>query len=352
MVTDNIQAMDHYRLLGRSALRVSPLALGGASFGTAWGYGADSQESRRIFDAYLDHGGNFIDTANVYTNGESERLIGEFSAGRRERLVIATKFAGGLDPGDANAAGNSRKTMMRSVEDSLRRLKTDYIDLYYLHAWDNRAHPDEVMRGFDDLVRSGKVVYVGISDTPAWQIARMQTLADLRGWSPLVALQLEYSLVRRDSERELLPMAKELGLGVTTWWTLAGGLLTGKYKSQISSENIDSKRSAGVMTRSLSAANLRISEAVCEIADEIDKTPAQVALAWACMHPAVTAPIIGARTTDQLISNLGCLGVRLEPEHMAKLQRVTDFDMGFPHDMLASEDTQQMFVGSRPVEAR
>jgi aryl-alcohol dehydrogenase-like predicted oxidoreductase len=225
----NALSLDSYRLLGRSGLRVSPLALGTMTFGTDWGWGSDRDEAKRILDAYLDRGGNFIDTANKYTNGTSERLIGELVGDRRERLVLATKYTLTMRPGDPNAGGNHRKNMVRSVEASLERLKTDYIDLLYLHAWDATTPVEEILRAMDDLVRAGKVLYVGISDTPAWQVSRMQAIADLRGWAPLVALQIEYSLIERTVERELIPMAQEMGLGVIPWSPLASGVLTGKY---------------------------------------------------------------------------------------------------------------------------
>ncbi len=227
-MTDTL-SLDSYRLLGRSGLRVSPLALGTMTFGTDWGWGADIAEARRIFDLYVDRGGNFIDTANQYTNGTSERFVGELAADRRERLVIATKYTLSTRPGDPNSGGNHRKSMVRSVEDSLTRMSTDYIDLLYLHAWDFTTPVEEILRGMDDLVRAGKVVYVGISDAPAWQVSRMQAIADLRGWSPLVALQIEYSLIERTVERDLIPMAREMGLGVIPWSPLASGVLTGKY---------------------------------------------------------------------------------------------------------------------------
>ncbi|MEE7548270.1 aldo/keto reductase, partial [Xanthomonas sp. Kuri4-1] len=224
--------LDHYRLLGRSGLRVSPLALGTMTFGTGWGWGADDAEAARLFDRYLELGGNFVDTANTYTDGHAETLVGRFVAGRRDRLVIASKYTLNPFPGDPNGGGNHRKNLLQSVEASLRRLGTDYLDLLYLHIWDETTPVDEVMRGFDDLVSAGKIVYAGISDTPAWQVARMQTLADLRGWAPLVALQIEYSLAQRTVEAELVPMADALGLGVLAWSPLAMGILTGKYTRQ------------------------------------------------------------------------------------------------------------------------
>ena len=221
-------SLDHYRLLGRSGLRVSPIALGTMTFGQDWGWGADASEARRIFDLYVDHGGNFVDTAVNYTDGASERIVGEFIKDKRDRIVLATKFTMARQPGNPNSGGNHRLNMLRSVEQSLRQLNTDRIDLLYLHGWDMTTQPDEVMRGLDDLVRSGKIHYVGICNTPAWRISQMQTSADMRGWSPFVALQIEYSLIERTVEHELIPMAAALGMGVLPWSPLVGGVLTGK----------------------------------------------------------------------------------------------------------------------------
>ncbi|CAK7283744.1 hypothetical protein SGPA1_21719 [Streptomyces misionensis JCM 4497] len=209
--------LDTYRLLGRSGLRVSPLALGTATFGTEWGWGAEEDEARKLFDLYVERGGNFLDTADTYTDGSSERLLGAFSRGRRERLVLATKYTTLRRPGDPNSGGAHRKSLFDSVHASLRRLDTDYIDLLYLHVWDFTTPVEEILRGLDDLVRQGKVLYVAVSNAPAWQVSRMQTIADLRGWSPLVALQIEYNLVERGGERDLIPMAREMGLGVIPW---------------------------------------------------------------------------------------------------------------------------------------
>ena len=217
-----------YKLLGKSGLRVSELCLGTMTFGEDWGWGASHEESRKVYDAFREAGGNFIDTANVYTNGTSERLLGEFIQGHREQIVLATKYTNAAPGNDPNAAGNHRKSMVQALEASLKRLKTDYIDLYWLHIWDRITPVEEVMRAFDDLVRQGKILYAGVSDMPAWVVAKANTLAELRGWTPFVGLQIEYSLIERTPERELLPMAADLGLGVTAWSPLAGGVLTGK----------------------------------------------------------------------------------------------------------------------------
>lgn len=350
--------LDTYRLLGRSGLRVSPLALGAMTFGTDWGWGADAQEARRIFDTYIDRGGNFIDTANQYTNGTSEKFVGEFAAEKRDQLVIATKYTLPLRPTDPNSGGNHRKSMVRSVEESLKRLQTDYIDLLYLHAWDYLTPVEEIMRAMDDLVRSGKVLYVGISDAPAWQVARMQTIADLRGWAPLIALQIEYNLIERTVERDLIPMAKELGLGVIPWSPLASGVLTGKY----SRKDLDagSGTAAAEGTRkdiaaaqgALNARGLDIADAVKSVAAELGKSPAQVALAWTLLDKTVTAPIIGARTAKQLEDNLGALTVTFTDAQKQHLDEISAIELGFPHAMLTRPLTRAVMFGDLKIEGR
>jgi aryl-alcohol dehydrogenase-like predicted oxidoreductase len=350
--------LDTYRLLGRSGLRVSPLALGTMTFGADWGWGADKEDARKIFDAYIDRGGNFVDTANQYTNGSAETLLGEFARDVREQLVLATKYTLTRRPGDPNSGGNHRKSMVASVEASLQRLNTDYLDLLYLHAWDGTTPVEEIMRAMDDLVRAGKVLYVGISDTPAWQVARMQTLADLRGWSPLIALQVEYSLVQRTVERDLVPMARELGLGVAPWSPLASGVLTGKY-TRADLEVGDGVASAEGTRKNVAAGNgslteraLAIADEVKDLAGEMGSTPAQVALAWALNQPGVTAPIIGARTPTQLEDNLGALDLTFTGEQLARLNAASAVERGFPHDFLERPLTHQVMFGDVKVEAR
>lgn len=345
--------LQEYRLLGRSGLRVSPMSLGAMTFGADWGWGADEAEARRIFDAYVDRGGNFIDTANAYTNGTSERFLGKFAAEKRDRLAIATKYTMSTSPGDPNAGGNHRKSMIRSVERSLANLQSDYIDLLYLHAWDFTTSAEEVLRAMDDLVAQGKVLYVGLSDIPAWQASRMQAIAELRGWSPLVAMQIEYSLVERTVERDLIPMAAELGMGVLPWSPLASGVLTGKYsradlKVDVSGDPSGDRRNVAAANGSLTERALMIADVVGEVAKEIGKSRAQVALAWTLLNPAVTAPIVGARTLAQLEDNLGALGVAIGPEYIARLDAASAVPLGFPHDFLrAPMPRQAMFGGAR-----
>ena len=346
-----------YRLLGRSGLRVSPLALGTMTFGKDWGWGAEEPEAHRIFDNYFDRGGNFIDTANVYTNGSSERLVGKFAEGKRDRLVISTKYTMATRAGDPNSGGNHRKSMVRSVEESLKRLNTDYIDLLYLHQWDARTPVEEILRAMDDLVRQGKVLYLGMSDAPAWQISRMQTIAELRGWAPFIALQSEYSLVERTPERDLIPMAKEVGLGVIPWSPLANGVLTGKYsradlKPGALSSLEGSRKDVALGYGSLSEHSLDIAESVKAVANETGHTPAQIALAWTLLNPAVAATLLGARTIQQLEDNLGALGVSLSEQQRGRLEQVSAIALGFPHDLLRQPLIVQSLTGGTVLPTR
>ncbi len=349
--------LDTYRLLGRSGLRVSPLALGTATFGTEWGWGAEQDDARTLFDRYVERGGNFIDTASTYTNGSSERLLGEFTRDNRESLVLATKYTTLRRPGDPNSGGPQRKSLFASVEASLRRLNTDYIDLLYLHVWDFTTPVEEILRGMDDLVRQGKVLYVAISNAPAWQVSRMQAIADLRGWSPLVALQIEYSLIERTGERDLIPMAREMGLGVLPWSPLGGGLLTGKYgrddlAATDSASDDGTRKSFNAALGTLTERNLAIADVVRDVATELGHTPAQVGLAWTLRNPGVTAPLVGARTPAQLEDNLGALEVELTAAHLARLDEASAVELGFPHDILASDRTIALTRGDMKLDTR
>ncbi|MHC9418897.1 aldo/keto reductase [Sphingomonas citri] len=350
-------ALTDYRLLGRSGLRVAPLALGTMTFGADWGWGAEEAEARRILDLYLDRGGNLIDTAVNYTNGESERLLGRFLRGRRERAVLATKFTMARDPANPNSGGNHRLNLVRSVEASLRQLDTDRIDLLYLHAWDFTTGADEVLRALDDLVRAGKLVYVGLCNTPAWRVAQLQTIADLRGWSPLVALQIEYSLVERTVEHELMPMAESLGLGVLPWSPLGGGILTGKYtRADLSDENgadvAATRKGVIASTGHLNERSLAIAEVVGAVAAETGASRSQVALAWTLRHPAVTAPVMGARTLAQAEDNLGALTVVLDDDQLARLDAASRPAPIFPERFIGRPMAQQLIFGTHPVATR
>ena len=334
-----------YKLLGKSGLRVSELCLGTMTFGEDWGWGSSKDESRKVYDAFREAGGNFIDTANVYTNGTSETLLGEFLRGCRDQVVLATKYTNAAAGDDPNAAGNHRKSMVRALEASLKRLNTDYIDLYWLHIWDQFTPVEEVMRAFDDLVRQGKVLYAGVSDMPAWIVARANTLAELRGWTPFVGLQVEYSLIERTPERELLPMAAALGLGVTAWSPLAGGALTGK---QLEAGGAKDSRQNDPMMSQFMASNARkeaVAREVVAVARESGHSPAQVALSWLRQRKEPLIPIIGARKLDQVKDNLGCVGVKLEQQQIARLDAVSRIEMGFPHDFFATELVRALSSG-------
>ncbi|MEU6820270.1 aldo/keto reductase [Streptomyces atriruber] len=348
--------LDTYRLLGRSGLRVSPLALGAATFGTEWGWGAERGEARKLFDLYVERGGNFIDTASTYTNGSSERLLGEFTRTNRESLVLATKFSTLRRPGDPNSGGNHRKALFGSVEDSLRRLNTDHLDLLYLHVWDAMAPVEEFLRAMDDLVRQGKVLYVGICNVPAWQVSRMQAIAELRGWSPLVALQIEYNLIERAGERDLIPMAREMGLGVVPFSPLAGGVLTGKYsRADLTATQTGADGTRKEFNRAngaLTERNLAIADVVKEVAAEQGRTPGQAGLAWTLQNPGVTAPIIGARTPAQLEDNLGALEVDFTASQLARLQEASAIGLGYPHDLLADDRGRAFNSGDLKIEPR
>lgn len=328
-------ALDSYVTLGRSGLRVSPLCLGTMTFGEDWGWGSSVAESEALLSRYLDRGGNFIDTANAYTRGHSEVIIGDFFAktpGRRDRAVIATKFLSNLYPGDPNGGGAGRKSMVAACEQSLRRLKTDYIDLYWMHCWDRHTPIEETMRGLDDLVRAGKVRYVGLSDTPAWKVAQAQTQALFRGWAPLIALQIEYSLIERTVEGELVPMALELGLGITPWSPLRGGVLSGKYTR----ENAGTQKAdrGERVTSFLTERSYVIIDELVRISRELSSSPAAVALAWVQAQPGVASTIIGARRLDQLDQNLAAAALTLTPAHIAALRAVSEPVLNFPAGML------------------
>jgi aryl-alcohol dehydrogenase-like predicted oxidoreductase len=334
----------NYRLFGRSGLRVSEISLGTMTFGEDWGWGSSKEEARKIYGAYREAGGNFIDTANVYTNGTSETFLGEFMQGHRESVVLATKYGNATGTNDANSSGNHRKNMVQAVDASLRRLKTDYIDLYWLHIWDQMTPVDEVMRAFDDLVRQGKVLYTGISDAPAWWIAQANTIAELRGWTPFIGLQIEYSLVERTVERELIPMGKAFGLGLVAWSPLAGGLLSGKYHSGADKDARYSTEMAKSFRRTGERAD-RIVAAVQEVSKQVGRSAAQVALAWLRHRDIPVIPIIGARRISQLQDNLASLELELTKEQVSVLDEASAIELGFPHDFYNKELVKNLAYG-------
>jgi aryl-alcohol dehydrogenase-like predicted oxidoreductase len=334
-----------YKLLGQhTGLRVSELVLGTGMFGTKWGHGADPQESRRIFDSYVEAGGNFLDTSDSYQFGESESLLGEFVRPMRDDLVLATKYTQSADPkGSLSVTGNSRKAMVRSLEQSLHRLRTDRIDLYWVHMPDGVTPIDEIARGLDDLVRAGKVLYGGLSDFPAWRVSAAAVLAELRGWTPIAAQQIEYSLVQRTPERELLPMAAAFGLATLAWSPLGGGVLTGKYRKG------ETGRQTAMGGRLFHPEDTAQKTAVVDmlnvVAQETESNAGRVAIAWVNAKGAI--PIIGPRTRGQLDDNLRAVDVTLTAEQVRKLDEVSAIPLGFPHDMLAIPAYQDRIAGGK-----
>lgn len=324
-------SLHHYVTLGRSGLRVSPFCLGTMTFGEDLGWGCGVETSNAIMDRYLELGGNFIDTANSYTYGHSERIIGDHLGRhphKRDRVVLATKFFGNLFPNDPNGGGAGRKSLLAACDESLRRLQTDYIDLYWMHSWDRNAPIEETLRGMEDLVRAGKVRYLGFSDTPSWKVAQAQVTAHFRGWAPLVALQIEYSLLERTVEGELIPMALELGLGVTPWSPLKSGVLSGKYTRENAGQV---KVDRGVWAEAyLTERTYALLDVLRRIAQELDTTVARVALAWVKGRPGVSSTLVGARTLEQLDDNLGALNLKLTPEHVATLDEASTPTLDFP----------------------
>lgn len=327
-----------YRLFGRrTGLRVSELALGTGNFGTRWGHGSERAESKKVFDGYVDAGGNFIDTANSYQFGESEEMVGEFIAANRDDFVLATKYTLGTTDSDGiSRTGNSRKNMVRSVEGSLKRLKTDRVDLYWAHFADGMTPMEEILRGFDELVRAGKILYAGLSNFPAWRVARADLLAEVRGWAPISGIQIEYSLAQRTADRELLPMAESLGLGAALWSPLGGGFLTGKYRSN-GEGRLTSRLSVLVHTEKTSR-ETAILDSVLAIAREADASPTEVSIAW-LLHKAAKSntcliPILGPRTREQLDTTLGALAVQLSPDQITRLDEASAIPLGTPHEQI------------------
>jgi aryl-alcohol dehydrogenase-like predicted oxidoreductase len=323
------------------------MSLGTMTFGEDWGWGSKKDEARKIYDAYREAGGNFIDTANVYTNGTSETFVGEFIRDHRQEVVLATKYTNAGPGSDPNAGGNHRKNMMQALEASLRRLKTDYIDLYWMHIWDKMTPVDEVMRAFDDVVSQGKVLYIGVSDAPAWWIAQANTLAELRGWTRFAGLQIEYSLIERTIERELVPMAKAFKLGLVAWSPLSGGLLSGKYHSKKSAGTSDARYSSEMMKQFLVSGERteRILAALDNVSKQVERSEAQVALAWLRYREIPVIPIIGARKLDQLKDNLESLELELTAEQVAALDKASAIELGFPHEFYERELVRSLIYG-------
>jgi aryl-alcohol dehydrogenase-like predicted oxidoreductase len=316
-----------YKLLGKSGLRVSELCLGTMTFGEDWGWGSSKDESQRIFDLFAEAGGNFIDTASNYTDGISERYVGEFIAKERDYFVVATKYTlrrPDSAPRDLNAGGNQRKNMMRTVEESLKRLNTETIDLFYLHIWDFTTPVDEILRGLDDLVHSGKVLYIGISDTPAWMASYAQAIAELRGWSRFVAYQGEYSLLERGIERDVLPMTRTMEMGLLAFGMLGGGVLTGKFNQPGGPDEHTRAREASEQEKAAA-------QTILQVASEAGCTASQVAINWVRQQSTNIIPILGARRASQIEDNLGVLNFTLSGEQLSRMSDVNPPEPGFPH---------------------
>jgi aryl-alcohol dehydrogenase-like predicted oxidoreductase len=348
-------SLQDYVTLGRSGLRVSPLSLGTMTFGTEWGWGSEEAQARQIFDRYVDQGGNFVDTANLYTGGKSEQMVGKFISEKklRDRIVLATKFTFNTEQGNPNTGGNGRKNIYQALEASLRRLQTDYIDLYWLHAWDLVTPAEEVVSTLNDLVGHGKIRYYGFSDTPAWYAARAQTLAEKEGKERLIALQLEYSLVERNIEREHIPVSQELGIGVCPWSPLAGGFLTGKYKREGESGKGEgrletTKGSSNPAFNKFSERNWRIHDVLSDVAKRINKPPAQVALNWVITQPGVTSTIIGATKISQLNDNLQAAEISIPPDLRKRLDEASALEPVHPY-IFFSGNIQDMVSGGTSV---
>ena len=349
-------SLHEYVTLGRSGLRVSPLCLGAMTFGTEWGFGVDESTSKPIFDRYIELGGNFVDTADGYTAGKSEELTGKFisEAKQRDRVVLATKFTFNAEPGNPNAGGNGRKNVYRALEGSLRRLKTDYIDLYWLHAWDTLTPVEEVVLTMNDLVRAGKIRYYGFSDTPAWYLARAYTLAQMGGTDPLIALQLEYSLVERTIEREHIPAAQEFGIAVCPWSPLAGGFLSGKYARETGGHKGEGQgrltTPGGSPFDRFTEENWRVADALNDVAKQMAKPPAQVALNWVATQAGITSTIVGATKLAQLNDNLASLDFAIPAELRKKLDDVSALEPAHPY-MFFSGEIQSRIAGGVPIRA-
>jgi aryl-alcohol dehydrogenase-like predicted oxidoreductase len=341
-----LMPLDHYVTLGRSGLRVSPFALGAMTFGeNPGGAGSSVEESEKILTTYVDRGGNFIDTANFYTNGHSEKILGDWFAahpGRREHVVVASKFFANLFPGDPNGGGAGRTSIIAQLDETLRRLQTDHLDLYWLHNWDRHTPIEETLRALDDLVRAGKIRYIGFSNTPGWVTAQAQTTALLKGWTPLIALQVEYSLLARTVEGELAPLALDQGMALVPWSPLKNGFLSGKYRR--GTQVTDSARAAFVGGPSVD--EFTVIDTVTAIAEEIGTTPAAVSLAWLRAREGTVVPILGARRVEHLENNLAALEVTLAPEHLHALDEVSAPTLNYPAPMHGAQRAMLQFAGT------
>lgn len=331
-----------HTLLGRTGLHVSSVSLGTMTFGTSFGIGDGEQASREAFDLYLDRGGNFVDTANIYNHGETEDWLGRWMEGKRDGIVLSTKYSVPIDQNDLNAGGNGRKSLVQSLDASLKRLNTDHIDLYWVHLWDGFTPEDEVLRALDDAVSQGKVVHVGFSDHPAWLVARIDALAEASRMIRPAAIQIEYNLAQRDADREYLPMAARLGMGVVAWGPLAGGALTGKYLDGGAGKGRVGGEKAGHYTIYRDERTARIARAVVDGANDMGISPAALATAWISARSPLLIPIVGARNAEQLGQTLDAVDLAVPADVMAKLEEVSALPLGFPLDFL-HENQGRMF---------
>ena len=332
-----------YQLLGKTGIKVSELSLGTMTFGEGWPMGVDKNESKKVYDAFINAGGNFIDTANIYNKHNAESFLGDFTKSERDNIVISTKYTLSENP-LLNRTGNSRKNMVESVEESLKRMNTDYIDLYYIHAWDFTVDEEQTMKNLQHLVQSGKVLHIGISDTPAWIVAKSNAIAEIRGWESFAAYQIEYGLHMRDPEREMIPMADNFGMMVCAWSPLGAGLLTGKY---LDKENTDRKRMKHGTSARLNEKNLLLSAKVNELAHKVGCTPAQLSLNWVRSKGTKMNTLFGARTASQCIENLKCLEFEIDQDILKELDEISAIEMGFPHDFLKTERVEQIIYGNQ-----
>ena len=335
-----------YKLFGRSGMRVSEICLGAMTFGGESGFGAAQDECRKIFDAFIDAGGNFVDTANMYTGGTSERMLSEFIAAERDRLVLATKYTNNMQPDDPNAGGNHRKNMVHALEASLKRLDTDYVDLYWVHMWDGTTPVDEIMRALDDMVRAGKVLHVGVSNWPAWIISYANAIAERNGWTPFSGMQLQYNLVERSIEADFFDLARFQDMAITPWSPLAGGLLTGKFNRDADEKAREGARLTTTRWSPITDEKLDVAEKATEIANEIGCTTAQVALSWMRQNDRATViPIIGAKTVDQLKENLACLEVELDDTQIQALNEIGAPTPTYPASLFVNPHIKRMIHG-------
>lgn len=335
-----------YKLFGKTGLRVSEVAFGTGTFGTAWGWGSTPEQSAEIFKAYVEAGGNFFDCADGYQNGEAETILGNLIHHDRDDFIISTKYTTAVGARSISKTGNSRKGMISSIEGSLRRLKTDYVDIFWVHMPDLVTPTDEIVRGLEDIVRDGKARYIGMSCFPAWRISRAITIAELRGWAPVNAVQIEYSLAERSAERELIPMADAYGLAVTVWAALGGGILTGKYRNKNAEGRLT--KGGGAVRAMSPDREEKILSAIDAAAKDLGATPAQIALAWVRARETVGSsfiPILGARTMDQLTDNLAAISVTLDDSHLTALNEASAIEPGFPHELASRPEMRDLHTG-------